>query len=185
MKVEEIRKQGNIPLRDLYGSNFVFGEGPIPCDIMFVGEGPGKDEDTWGKPFIGRAGNVLTKILNKVKIKRSEVYITNAVKQRPPENRTPLFQEIMLHRPFLFEEIKKVSPKVIVLLGKTAIKAILGKDTNESMSFHRKYKFLCMNVKVICTYHPASLLYGGNLKPMLEDFKQIKILLGIGAKHEN
>lgn len=167
-----------LKLPDLYKSNFVMGKGPIPCDVLCLGEAPGKDEDFWKEPFIGRAGNQLTRLLRiQAGLKREEVYITNAVKQRPPNNRTPLFQEVMLHRPYLLEEIKTVKPKVIVCLGRTAIKAILGKETKESIDWHRKYKFLCMESKVICTYHPASLLYDSKPDKIEEDFRSLKILL--------
>lgn len=169
-------------LRNLYKSNFVMGDGPIPADVLFCGEAPGKDEDLWGKPFVGQAGRVLTRILKKYAgLKRKDVYITNAIKQRPPLNRTPFFQEIMSHRDFLMAEIETVNPKVIVCLGKTAIKAILGKDVNESINFFRKYKFTLKKIPVICTYHPASLLYGGDIQATSEDFIKLKTLLG-GAK---
>lgn len=167
-----------LKLQDLYKSNFVMGEGPIPCEVMLIGEAPGKDEDFWQKPFIGRAGNQLVRLLRiQTGLKREEVYITNSVKQRPPNNRIPLFSEVISHREFLLEEIKIVKPKVIVCLGKTAIKAILGKETKESIDFHRKYKFLLFKIPVICTYHPASLLYGSKPAKIEEDFRSIKTLL--------
>lgn len=170
-------------MKDLYKSNFVYGEGPVPCDIFLLGEAPGKEEDIWGKPFIGKAGTVLTRMLKRVSLKRSEVYITNAVKQRPPNNRTPLFQEIMLHRKFLLEEIETVKPKVLVILGKTALKALTGKDIEASISSYKYNEWYYeQNIPVIVTYHPASLLYGGDPSSMIKDFQRIKPLLK-GAKH--
>lgn len=160
------------------------GEGPIPCDVFFIGEAPGREEDIWGRPFIGKAGTIFTKLLNKTGLKRSEVYITNAVKQRPPENRTPYFQEIMLHREFLLAEIETVKPKVIITLGKTALKALKGVDVERSFSVYRNRELFYKNIPVVVTYHPASLLYGGPSESIIQDFAKIKPLIK-GAKNEN
>lgn len=147
----------------------------MPCDIMIIGEAAGKEEEEWGLPFIGRAGRVLVRLLKKhTGLSRKEVYITNAVKQRPPLNRTPYFQEIMAHREFLIKEIETVRPKVIVCLGKTAIKAIVGRDVQKSVSDYRSIRLTHNTIPVICTFHPASLFYGGDIKAMEEDYKKIK-----------
>ncbi len=104
----------------------VFGHGPIPCNIMIIGEGPGEQEDLQGKPFIGRAGQLLTKILESAGIQReTDVFIANTVKCRPPENRTPLANEISACKPYLIRQIQLVKPKILLLLGSPALKTIL------------------------------------------------------------
>ena len=107
-------------------TNVVFGHGPIPCNAMIIGEGPGEQEDLEGKPFIGRAGQLLTKILDSVGINReTDIFIANTVKCRPPENRTPLSDEITSCKPYLIRQIQLVQPKVLILLGAPALKTIL------------------------------------------------------------
>ena len=107
-------------------TNVVFGHGPIPCNLMIIGEGPGEQEDLSGKPFVGRAGQLLTKILDAVGINReTDAFIANTVKCRPPENRTPELTEIEACKPFLIQQIQLVKPKVLILLGSPALKTIL------------------------------------------------------------
>ena len=107
-------------------TNVVFGHGPIPCNLMIIGEGPGEQEDLSGKPFVGRAGKLLTKILEAVGINReTDAFIANTVKCRPPENRTPELTEIEACKPFLIQQIQLVKPKVLILLGSPALKTIL------------------------------------------------------------
>ena len=167
---------------DLYGTPFVMSEGPVPCSLLMIGENPGKEEELWGKPFVGRAGAVLSRMLNKVSLNRSKIYITNSIKQRRPDGSTPLFQEVLLHRPYLLQEIKAVKPKVIVLLGKTALSALYAHQYN--LAVFRKKKDLTWNgIRIIVTFHPASLLYGTDPKPMIEDFKLIRQTLLQGAEN--
>jgi DNA polymerase len=145
-------------MKDLYGTNIVLGEGPIPCDVFMCGEAPGQDEDLQGKPFCGKAGRMLTSLLKKfTDMNRDQVYITNAVKQRPPNNRKPTFSEIMEHRPMLLAEIKTIKPKIIVTLGKTALQALYGKDLQNPLYTYRNRKITFKGSKVIPTYHPAVL----------------------------
>ena len=138
----------------------VFGQGHVPCDLMLIGEAPGADEDEQGIPFIGRAGQLLTKILESVNIKRpDDIYIANTVKCRPPNNRAPLTTEQQACRPYLEAQIRLIKPKIIILAGSPACKAIL--NSNEPMSKLRgQWKKLPGNpeISVFPIFHPAYLL---------------------------
>ncbi len=139
-------------------TNFVFGVGNPNADIMFVGEGPGADEDRLGEPFVGRAGQLLNKILAAMGLRRDEVYIANVVKCRPPGNRTPLPEEIIRCIPFLWKQIELIDPRFIVALGATAANALL--KGNYKMGEIRGRAIPRANGKrtLIATYHPAALL---------------------------
>lgn len=115
--------------------NIVFGVGNPKAELMFVGEAPGRDEDIKGEPFVGRAGQLLTKIIEAMGFKRSDVYIANVVKCRPPENRNPAPDEIATCSPFLFKQIELIHPKVIVGLGTFAVQTLLGSDQKISQRF--------------------------------------------------
>ena len=141
-------------------SNLVFSDGNPSAKIMIIGEGPGANEDKEGLPFVGRAGQLLDKMLNAINLSRESVYITNVVNFRPPENRKPTEEEIKRYLPFLKKHIKLISPKIVLLLGSTAMNAIL--KNNEVISKIRgkwfeqeidNFKF-----KVIVSFHPAYLL---------------------------
>ncbi|MBU0501933.1 MAG: uracil-DNA glycosylase [bacterium] len=138
----------------------VFGQGCPPCDLMLIGEAPGADEDEQGIPFVGRAGQLLTQILASVDIKRpDDIYIANTVKCRPPNNRAPLITEQEACRPYLEAQIRLVNPKIIILAGAPACKAIL--NSNEPMTKMRgQWKKLPSNseVAVFPIFHPAFLL---------------------------
>ena len=136
--------------------NIVFGEGNPDANLMFVGEGPGADEDRQGKPFVGRAGQLLTKMIRAMGFDRSEVYIANIVKCRPPENRDPLALEISTCLPFLKSQMTAVKPRVIVALGKTATSSLL--NTKESLSYLRGKFHDLDGIAVMPTYHPSFLL---------------------------
>ena len=158
--------------------NLVFGDGNINSNIMLIGEGPGAYEDAEGKPFVGRAGKLLNKMLAAINIKRENVYITNVVPWRPPNNRTPTEDEILECLPILQKQIEIINPKLIFLLGKTAAKAIL--TTPLQLSKLRKvwhtYKTINMNknVNVLVSYHPAFLLRSPEFKK--EAWIDLKIL---------
>jgi len=141
-------------------TNVVFGNGPVPCDLMLIGEAPGADEDAQGLPFVGRAGQLLTKILESVNIKRpDDIYIANSVKCRPPNNRAPLGPEQDACRPYLQAQIRLVKPKIILLAGAPAVKTIL--NISEPMSKLRgQWKKLPGNesISVMPLFHPAYLL---------------------------
>jgi len=137
-------------------TNLVFGVGNVNADLMFVGEGPGADEDAQGEPFVGRAGQLLNNMISAMGIKREDVYIANVVKCRPPSNRTPEKDECDTCSPFLMRQIDIIQPKVIVALGAVAAKNLLA--VNDSMSNLRGRWYDFRNSKLLVTYHPAYLL---------------------------
>jgi uracil-DNA glycosylase len=137
-------------------NKIVFGVGNVNADIMFVGEGPGADEDEQGEPFVGRGGQLLNNMINAMGLKREDVYIANVVKCRPPGNRTPERDECETCSPFLLRQIDIVKPKIIVALGATAAKNLL--QLNDSMANLRGHIYDFRNTKLVVTYHPAYLL---------------------------
>jgi len=134
----------------------VFGEGNPNAELMFVGEGPGADEDEQGRPFVGRAGQLLNKMIEAMGLQRERVYIANVVKCRPPGNRTPESEEIETCSPFLLRQIAVIQPKAIVALGAVAARCLLG--LNESMAKLRGRWFDFRGTRLAVTYHPAFLL---------------------------
>ena len=150
----------------------VFGEGNEKAVLMFVGEGPGYDEDVQGRPFVGKAGQLLTKIIQSIQLDRDEVYIANIVKCRPPQNRTPEPDEVLACRPFLLKQIEAVRPKIICCLGAVATQALL--QTAEKITSLRGRAFDLNGIRVIPTYHPAYLLRNPERKrEVWEDMKRI------------
>ena len=137
-------------------TNLVFGVGNVNADLMFVGEGPGADEDAQGEPFVGRAGQLLNNMISAMGIKREDVYIANVVKCRPPSNRTPEKDECDTCSPFLMRQIDVIKPKVIVALGAVAAKNLLA--VNDSMANLRGRWYDFRDSKLLVTYHPAYLL---------------------------
>ncbi len=149
-------------------TNFVFGVGNPHADIVVIGEAPGADEDAQGEPFVGRAGQLLNKILEAIHFKREEVYICNILKCRPPNNREPLPEEIELCEPYLWKQLEIVKPKMILCVGRIAGQALL--KTNDSLSALRGKFFDYRGIKLMVTYHPAALLRNPNWKkPAWED----------------
>ena len=137
----------------------VFGNGPVPCDLMLIGEAPGAEEDLQGLPFVGRAGQLLTQILASVGLKRpDDIYIANTVKCRPPENRAPLATEQGACAPYLEAQIKFVKPKIILLAGSPAVKAILKSDEPMSKIRGKWLKLPGTDISVMPIFHPAYLL---------------------------
>ncbi len=134
----------------------VFGVGNPHAELMFVGEGPGADEDEQGEPFVGRAGQLLNKMIAAMGLRREDVYIANVVKCRPPGNRTPEREECDTCSPFLLRQIDAISPKVIVALGAVAAKNLLG--LNDSMASLRGRTYDFRGARLVVTYHPAYLL---------------------------
>ncbi len=137
-------------------TNLVFGVGNVNADLMFVGEGPGADEDAQGEPFVGRAGQLLNNMISAMGLKREEVYIANVVKCRPPGNCTPERDECDTCSPFLMRQIDVIKPKVIVALGAVAAKNLLA--VNDSMANLRGRWYDFRDCKLLVTYHPAYLL---------------------------
>jgi len=157
--------------------NVVFGEGDVNADIMFIGEGPGANEDETGKPFIGRAGELLTKIIeNVLLIKRDRVYIANIVKCRPPHNRVPNSEEVESCKPYLLKQIDLIKPKIIVTLGATAYNNLTNDTT--PISKIRGEVLLFGDAKLIPTFHPSFLLRNPSAKRyVFEDMKKVKQLM--------
>ncbi|MFQ5713920.1 MAG: uracil-DNA glycosylase [Candidatus Scalinduaceae bacterium] len=157
-------------------TNVVFGTGDADADLMFVGEAPGYYEDVQGEPFVGRAGQLLTKIIESIGLKRSEVYIANILKCRPPENRNPTANEIILCKPHLIKQIEIICPKVICALGTFAAQTLLG--TKESIGRLRGKFHEYQGTKLLATYHPAYLLRNPNdKKKVWEDMKKVRDFL--------
>ena len=150
----------------------VFGEGNPKAELMFIGEGPGHDEDVTGRPFVGRAGQLLTKIIEAMKFKREDVYIANIVKCRPPNNRVPEPEEVRTCEGFLHRQISVIHPKVIVCLGSVATQNLL--KTEDKITGLRG-KFTEWNgIPVLPTYHPAFLLRNPSMKRVVwEDMKKV------------
>lgn len=154
-------------------NKFVFGSGNPNADVLVIGEGPGAEEDKQGLPFVGRAGQLLTDMLKAIKFSREEVYIGNIVKCRPPENRTPMQDEMDTCLPYLKKQVELIKPKLILCLGLTAAKGLLNK--RESLVELRKSIFDYENAKVIVTYHPAALLRNPHWKKdCWEDLKKFR-----------
>ena len=164
-------------LHTLGRKQVVFGVGNPEADLMFVGEAPGADEDIQGIPFVGRAGQLLTDIIEKgLKIPRSDVYIANVIKCRPPQNRNPEPDEVATCEPFLFQQIDVIKPKVIVALGKFGAQTLL--RTLEPISKLRGRVFDYRGAKLIPTFHPAYLLRNPSSKrEVWEDMKLVLKLL--------
>ena len=163
-------------LHTLGRTQVVFGVGNPSADLMFVGEAPGADEDIQGEPFVGRAGQLLTKIIEAIGLKREDVYIANVIKCRPPGNRNPEPDEVEQCEPFLFRQIDTVKPKVIVALGKFAAQCLL--RTNDPITRIRGREFKYRDAILIPTYHPAYLLRTPSAKrEVWEDMKRVRDLL--------
>ncbi|MFH1836676.1 MAG: uracil-DNA glycosylase [Candidatus Omnitrophota bacterium] len=159
-------------------TNVVPGEGNSSARLMFVGEAPGRDEDAQGRPFVGRAGQLLTKIIGSIGLKREDVFIANILKCRPPNNRNPLPTEVVKCSPYLSEQIRFIKPKVICALGKSAAQTLLNTETPISRlrgEFHDYH-----GIKLMPTYHPAYLLRNqSGKKDVWEDMQKIAKELGI------
>jgi DNA polymerase len=143
---------------------------------MFVGEGPGEEEDNQGIPFVGRAGQLLTKIIESIGLTRDEVYIANVVKCRPPQNRNPEPDEVATCSPFLFRQVDTIKPEVVVALGTFAARALL--ETQEPISKLRGRIYNYRGASLVPTFHPAFLLRSPDRKrDVWEDMKKVKALL--------
>ena len=163
-------------LHKLGRRQIVFGVGNPNADLMFVGEAPGRDEDIQGEPFVGRAGQLLTKIIEAIGLKREDVYIANVIKCRPPENRNPEPDEVETCEPFLFRQIDVIKPKVIVALGKFGAQTLL--RTLDPISRLRGRVYDYRGAKLIPTFHPAYLLRNPESKrEVWEDMKLVRRLL--------
>lgn len=163
-------------LHRLGRSQIVFGVGNPRADLMFVGEAPGHDEDLQGIPFVGRAGQLLTKIIEAIELTRDQVYIANVIKCRPPENRNPEPDEVDTCEPFLFRQVQIIKPKVIVALGTFAARTLL--RTTEPISKLRGRFYTYGDAALIATFHPAFLLRSPDRKrDVWDDMKKVRAVL--------
>lgn len=171
---QEMMANVNLPLRE---SNLVFGEGNIDCDVMFIGEAPGMNEDRLKRPFVGRGGQLLDRMNASIGWKRENVYITNIVKRRPPENRDPLPDEIEAYKPYLTRQIEIIAPRIIVTLGRFSMnyflpEAKITRDHGRTFNVDGRIIFP--------VFHPAAALRNPEMMKLLaEDFQKLpKILKG-------
>ena len=155
--------------------------GNAKAELVFVGEGPGHDEDVQGIPFVGRAGKLLTQMIEAMGLGRDDVYICNVIKCRPPENRTPEKDEIATCSPFLLRQLAVISPQVIVCLGNIAAQTLLG--THQSISQYRGQWFDFRGSRLLATYHPAYLLRNPNAKgEVWKDLQKVMAVLGLSPR---
>ncbi len=170
-----IQELEQLPLYE--GARFVPGEGNPSATIMFVGEAPGQKEDQQGKPFVGAAGKFLSEMLEIIGLKREDVFITNIVKQRPPNNRDPLPEEIATHWPILERQITIIDPKIIVILGRHSMSRLLPNIGTISQVHGKPFRRADGRV-YLPLYHPAAALYNGGLRQtLIDDFKKIPLIL--------
>jgi uracil-DNA glycosylase len=162
-------------------TTLVFGDGNPKAELVFVGEGPGRDEDLQGLPFVGRAGKLLTQMIEAMGLQRKDVYICNVVKCRPPDNRTPEKDEVATCSPFLLRQIDAINPKVIVCLGSVAAQTLL--ETNRGITHFRGEWLDFRGRKLLATYHPAYLLRNPSAKgEVWKDLQKVMAELGLTAK---
>jgi uracil-DNA glycosylase family 4 len=162
-------------------TNLVFGEGSPDASLVFVGEAPGADEDAQGRPFVGRAGQLLTKIISAMGLSRKDVYICNILKCRPPGNRNPKPDEICACEPFLVKQLQAIQPEVICALGTFASQTLLKKEVPITTLRGRFHSY--EGIKVMPTYHPAYLLRNEGAKKLVwEDIRMVMKMLGIEKK---
>ena len=172
---KELDEDTSLPLA-AGATNAVPGEGNPNADIMFIGEAPGKNEDLQGRPFIGAAGKLLDQLIESIGLQRSDIYIANVIKHRPPNNRDPLPAEIEAYKPYLDAQVDIIDPLLFVTLGRFSMEFMLGPGFSIS-KIHGEPKR--KNGRVIMpVYHPAAALYSGNLRPALfADFAKIPKIL--------
>lgn len=157
-------------------SQLVFGDGNPSADLVFVGEAPGKNEDEQGKPFVGAAGRFLNEMLESINLQRTDVYITNIVKYRPPNNRDPLPEEKQAFLPYLKRQLEIIKPKIVITLGRHSMEALLPASLRISQ-VHGQPKRL-NNLVYLPLFHPAAALYNGGMRQtLLDDFMKIPIIL--------
>lgn len=169
---EKIQNDSVLPLRE---ANLVFGEGNIDCDVLFIGEAPGQREDELGRPFVGRAGQLLDRLIKDIGWRREDVYITNIVKRRPPGNRDPLPEEIEAYKPYLTRQIQIIRPKIIATLGRFLMNYFIpaGKITRDQ---GKVFRF--GSVLLVPLFHPAAALRGtGTMKLLEASFKKLPVIV--------
>jgi DNA polymerase len=161
-----------------YRQQTVFGTGPLQPTVCFMGEAPGADEDRTGEPFVGRAGQLLTKIIEAMQLKREDVFILNALKCRPPQNRTPVPEEIEHCHPFVETQLEILQPKYIVCLGAVAVRSLLGLNLPVGSLRGRFHQY--RQSRVVVTYHPSYLLRNESAKKLVwQDMQMLMRELGL------
>ena len=171
---EEVKKCEKCPELFSTRTQTVFGTGPLSPELCFVGEAPGADEDRQGEPFVGAAGQLLTRIIAAMGLRRDEVYICNTLKCRPPNNATPTEEQCQNCRPFFLKQLELVKPKFICCLGAVAAKQVLQRSTGIMKLRGQFYEV--NGIPVICTFHPAALLRNPDWKR--DVWEDMKMLLG-------
>lgn len=158
---------------DLPDTRLVFGKGNPTADLMLIGEAPGAEEDKLGEPFVGRSGQLLTKILEAINITRDQIYIANILKHRPPENRNPLPEERKRSLPYLLKQIELINPKLILCLGKISAETLLGQSSTMK-EMRGTFHIFSEKYELLVTYHPAALLRNPNWKR--ETWEDVQLL---------
>lgn len=156
-------------------NHFVYGDGKANADVMIIAEAPGAKEDSTGKVFVGPAGELLTKMLKAINLERENIYITNIVKCRPPQNRDPLPAEKEACLPYLLEQIVIIQPKVLIILGKVAATTLFPDQTKTTLSSYRDKELYYHNIRAFVTYHPSAMLHNPSYKlPAWHDLQHIQ-----------
>lgn len=158
---------------DLPDTRLVFGKGNPTADLMLIGEAPGAEEDKLGEPFVGRSGQLLTKILEAINITRDQIYIANILKHRPPDNRNPLPEERKRSLPYLLKQIELINPKLILCLGKISAETLLGQSSTMK-EMRGTFHIFSEKYELLVTYHPAALLRNPNWKR--ETWEDVQLL---------
>jgi len=168
----QISSDSTLPLSE---ANLVFGEGNINCDVMFIGEAPGEKEDELKRPFVGRSGKLLDKMIEMIKWERKDVYITNIVKRRPPMNRDPLPKEIEKYKPYLAEQIRIINPCIIAPLGRFSMNYFL---PNAKISRDQGKVFRIKDKFIVPLFHPAAALRSPTMNEALKkSFKKLPVII--------
>jgi len=162
-------------------TNLVMGDGNIDTDIVFIGEAPGKNEDLTGLPFVGAAGKFLDEMLATIEMNRSDIFITNIVKYRPPNNRDPLPEEKQAFWPYLVRQLDVIQPKIVVTLGRHSMEYFLpGSKISEIHGQPKRISFGDGKIVIVPLYHPAAALYNGSMRAtLIEDFKKLPKIIDI------
>ncbi len=175
----DIQEQNICPDLAKSATHLVMGDGNVDADIVFIGEAPGKNEDEQGLPFVGAAGKFLNEMLESVHLQRSDVYITNIVKYRPPSNRDPLPEEKKAFWPFLTRQLGVIKPKVIVTLGRHSMEYFLpGMKISQIHGEPKRIQFGDTKVVIVPLFHPAAALYNGSMRQtLMDDFSRLPIIV--------
>jgi uracil-DNA glycosylase len=171
----DIKDKNICPDLAAQATNLVMGDGNLDADIVFIGEAPGKNEDLQGLPFVGAAGKFLNEMLGTINLERKDVYITNIVKYRPPNNRDPLPEEKAAFWPYLVKQLQILNPKIIITLGRHSMEYFLpGMKISEIHGQPKRVQFGDEKVVILPLFHPAAALYNGGLRQtLLDDFQHV------------